>query len=819
MASKSSSRNLLSVEFLDDDVFGSGTGSLTENIAFPFRTRLSFGPLIKHLTALRNDPNTPGVTASAAYRLLDLVDRVPTLLHPMDHSEQREEHRKEIVELMTIVFPSASQDLVYRAAMVPFVFDIAYATPPFSRYLLPALRDSAEPGGLRINLDHETVTNGRILRAYLIIARRLYGMQVNFDYPLIFTAPDTTLGLDRHFQMEFDPKFVEIVTSGAVPRLSSEEKADLRRNLTDIEKWKTLLPPDRFSFEGFSIATATDVTNQTVISRLKRLLVERGSIVSDRIFKRIQELLRTLLQAPDINAGIAAIEGESIYLLRCGQRIDHGCIMADSAHYQTSDFEGSLYETAVKEKRLIVVEDLAALPHRSPAEEGLLNAGICCLAIAPLFCGEKLAGTLELSSPTASAFDSVSALKLRETLPLFAIAIRQSIEDFNTKVQTVIKEKCTAIHPSVEWKFRSAAQYYLEKADVSPGEDMEPIVFDNVYPLFGVSDIRSSSIQRNAAIQSDLTTHLDLAQDVVSSANRLRPLPVFDEVIYRAEKLRNRIEKELDSSDEFTVLEFIRNEVESLFQHVRGFGPEVELCLKKYEEALESSLGTVYRKRKAFEQSVAKINETISTCLETAQIGAQEMFPHYFERHRTDGIEHAIYIGASIADGRPFDRLYLRNLRLWQLIVMCRIARQTDALRSGLDPVLETAHLILVQGNPLTLRFRLDEKRFDVEGAYDIRYEIMKKRIDKATFNDGAERLTQPGRIAIVYSHTSEAAEYRNYIDFLISRSMLDSNIEDLEIDPLQGLQGLRALRVKVNLATDSLPDLADISDLATAAL
>ena len=764
MASKSSSRNLLSVEFLDDDVFGSGTGSLTENIAFPFRTRLSSGPLIKHLTALRNDPNTPGVTASAACRLLDLVDRVPTLLHPMDHSEQREEHRKEIVELMTIVFPSASQDLVYRAAMVPFVFDIAYATPPFSRHLLPALRDSAEPGGLRINLDHETVTNGRILRAYLIIARRLYGMQVNFDYPLIFTAPD------------------------------------------------------RFSFEGFSIATATDVTNQTVISRLKRLLVERGSIVSDRIFKRIQELLRTLLQAPDINAGIAAIEGESIYLLRCGQRIDHGCIMADSAHYQTSDFEGSLYETAVKEKRLIVVEDLAALPHRSPAEEGLLNAGICCLAIAPLFCGEKLAGTLELSSPTASAFDSVSALKLRETLPLFAIAIRQSIEDFNTKVQTVIKEKCTAIHPSVEWKFRSAARYYLEKADVSPGEDVEPIVFDNVYPLFGVSDIRSSSIQRNAAIQSDLTTHLDLAQDVVASANRLRPLSVFDEVIYRAEKLRNRIEKELDSSDEFTVLEFIRNEVESLFDHVRGFGPEVELCLKKYEEALESSLGTVYRKRKAFEQSVAKINETISTCLETAQIGAQEMFPHYFERHRTDGIEHAIYIGASIADGRPFDRLYLRNLRLWQLIVMCRIARQTDALRSELDPVLETAHLILVQGNPLTLRFRLDEKRFDVEGAYDIRYEIMKKRIDKATFNDGAERLTQPGRIAIVYSHTSEASEYRDYIDFLISRGMLDSNIEDLEIDPLQGLQGLRSLRVKVNLAMDSLPDLADISDLATAA-
>ena len=45
---------------------------------------------------------------------------------------------------------------------------------------------------------------------------------------------------------------------------------------------------------------------------------------------------------------------------------------------------------------------------------------------------------------------------------------------------------------------------------------------------------------------------------------------------------------------------------------------------------------------------------------------------------------------------------------------------------------LETTHLILVQHAPLSIRFRFDEKRFDVDGAYDIRYEIVKKRIDKA---------------------------------------------------------------------------------------
>ena len=47
---------------------------------------------------------------------------------------------------------------------------------------------------------------------------------------------------------------------------------------------------------------------------------------------------------------------------------------------------------------------------------------------------------------------------------------------------------------------------------------------------------------------------------------------------------------------------------------------------------------------------------------------------------------------------------------------------------------LEVAHLILVQHMPMAIRFRFDEKRFDIDGAYNMRYEIVKKRIDKALY-------------------------------------------------------------------------------------
>jgi hypothetical protein len=159
-----------------------------------------------------------------------------------------------------------------------------------------------------------------------------------------------------------------------------------------------------------------------------------------------------------------------------------------------------------------------------------------------------------------------------------------------------------------------------------------------------------------------------------------------------------------------------------------------------------------------------------------------------------------MYIGAALVENRKFDILYLHNLRLWQLMTVCGIARKCEQLKPNLPEPLETAHLILVQNTPLSIRFRLDEKQFDVDGAYNIRYEIMKKRIDKAKIKNSGERLTQPGKIAIVYSQARESMEYRRYIDYLRASGHLTGEVEEAELEALQGVQGLRALRVKVNL-------------------
>jgi hypothetical protein len=61
------------------------------------------------------------------------------------------------------------------------------------------------------------------------------------------------------------------------------------------------------------------------------------------------------------------------------------------------------------------------------------------------------------------------------------------------------------------------------------------------------------------------------------------------------------------------------------------------------------------------------INKTIIDYLDEAKNELQESYPYYFEKFRTDGVEYDIYIGQSMRPDIPFDVLYLKNLRLWQL--------------------------------------------------------------------------------------------------------------------------------------------------------
>jgi hypothetical protein len=124
-------------------------------------------------------------------------------------------------------------------------------------------------------------------------------------------------------------------------------------------------------------------------------------------------------------------------------------------------------------------------------------------------------------------------------------------------------------------------------------------------------------------------------------------------------------------------------------------------------------------------------------------------------------------------------------------------------LKPSLPYELDVTSLILVFSSPISIRFRMDEKRFDVDGTYNARYEVVKKRIDKSNIKGTQERITEKGKITIVYSQKQEEAEYKRYIQFLQHKNMLGNIIENFEVEDLQGVTGLKALRVTVLYNTE----------------
>ena len=100
--------------------------------------------------------------------------------------------------------------------------------------------------------------------------------------------------------------------------------------------------------------------------------------------------------------------------------------------------------------------------------------------------------------------------------------------------------------------------------------------------------------------------------------------------------------------------------------------------------------------------------------------------------------------------------------------------------------------------SPLTIRFRMDEKLFDVDGSYNARYEVVKKRIDKSHIKNSEERITQENKITIVYAQNSEKVEYMKYLKYLIAKGLLEEEIEKFDVEELQSISGLKALRVTI---------------------
>ncbi len=763
----------------------------------PFPVTLSLDPLLEYWRSAIRPEMRPLARDVFAY-----VEKHPELSGPIPDQSILDPHESFLDLIMLPLFPIVFSETDPAAALIPFEYRSFYSTQAYERLFT---QESGMLSG-RVNLDLRTLTYGKLISAYLHVIRSIYKLEVPFEYPVIFTTQDAATGLDLHYKIHTDLRFVRIRAHDDVPALDDGTLRELLANFTDLSRWMEVIPPEIFEFYGFTVMRANDVTDEQVIGLLERDLVDEESLVGRTTFPDVEHHVRTLLRMPGVELGLATIDGNEFYLLNEPSQPLADTFFAHSTRHDLSALEGSLFQRTLENRTIQTVEDLGAMADRSPIEEELYRWGVRCIIAAPLYAYSDRVGVLYLWSQVPRSLSALNVMKLLEVLPIFAAAVKRVREEMRNRVQSVIMGKYTAIHPSVEWRFREAARSMIQRQERGDSSDVEPIVFEEVYPLYAATDIRGSSDHRNEAVRQDLLDHLDLAEEILMAAQEEEPLTIFYHLLARIARYKKSLAAGFSSSDEATTRDFLQRDLEPILLNLRGVGKRLNENVRLYQAAIDPEDGTLYQRSRAYESSVSALNQSISDYLDEEQRKMQSVLPHYFEKRQTDGVDFSIYVGASLLKDAHFDPLDVNVLRLWQVMVMCGIARRVRPLKRQLDVPLEMTHLIIVQNAPIDIRYRFDETRFDVDGPHHVRFEIMKQRVEKANVKDRSERLTQPHRIAIVYSQEREASEYAGYIAYLREHGFIDGDVEDLDLDDLPGMTGLRALRVHVAVDEASGP-------------
>jgi hypothetical protein len=169
-----------------------------------FRTILSIDPLLDFWRE-KVAPKCPHM--AEMFRVFEKkIQDIPALKGDIDHPEDLPGTHDILSPLMSVAFPSSTWDTEISAAFTPFQHQVIYGTPAYHELLFDG---SGKIAG-RLKGQDNTLDFQRVVRAYALILKRLYGIEQGIDSPLIRIVTDPITGLERHFQITPDFQFVQV---------------------------------------------------------------------------------------------------------------------------------------------------------------------------------------------------------------------------------------------------------------------------------------------------------------------------------------------------------------------------------------------------------------------------------------------------------------------------------------------------------------------------------------------------------------------------------------------------------------------------------
>jgi hypothetical protein len=764
----------------------------TREWELPLKLKVSFKPIFNYLEIVSKDENH--YLNLSAKKMLEDYEAYPELREGFEDLSLLNKYNGQIDKLLDFLFPDLLQTNEIKAASIPFEF-IAFK---LSKRFENIVADAGEDYEFNVrNYEDDKV----FILACIFILAFAYDTLIDFRRPFYYDIPDKN-GIIKSYRSMYNGDFFSVTPLKNAPKITREDIELLMDNFDNIELWHEKFPPNSYLFQGFGIMNLFDVSADQSISQIKEDLLR----IDENAFSKLEESISKLFNSQTIKLGFSTYNIINKKITFDNLKPEKSFIKHEGCSNDCSEyFCNGILKKVFKENEILAISNIETYGKQTGNNkfyQSFKDQLIESFILVPLQLKEDIMGVLELVSTQKFELNSINSYKLKDVIPVFKIAVDRYMEEYENKLESIIQENYTSLHPAVKWRFFDEVEEYMHDLENNPNAELnlKDIVFENVVPLYGQTDIKGSSNARNEAIQHDLVKQLKLASKVIEKAKEKYNLPIYKDLVFRIKECLQNIRKGLNSGDETTLTDFLKHDIYPAFNHLKELDSSFNEVVNEYMSHIDPNLHVVYEKRKNYENSVNELNRVLANFIDMKQDEAQAMFPHYFERYKTDGIDYNMYIGQSLVKNQVYNDIYLENLRLWQLQMMCEMENIVFNLKPNLKHLLEVSSLILIHSNPLAIKFRMDEKRFDVDGAYNIRYEIIKKRIDKALIKGTNERLTIPGKIAIVYSQQKDVQEYLKYINFLQSNNLLMSEpVEYLDLEDLQGISGLKALRISVN--------------------
>ncbi|OAB77355.1 cell surface protein [Cochleicola gelatinilyticus] len=758
---------------------------------FPLDIVVSFNKLFGLYRAHLKSDNP--VLVSRAEAMLTIAEKYPILSEGLKTRKDIDQYREQIDIILEDVFSSVLSSNEIKIASLPYNEYIFKASARYNKIIAAAGKD------FQLELNNFSEDEYFVLGCSIILGI-YYGKIIDFKRPFYYSIPDEN-GINKSYRVLYNADFVEVEKTSKAIDITEEDIDELLENFDNVALWKEKFPPGSWIFKGFVIANMFDVTMDVSLSDFKANLLRR-EVHGGTLNKEFERIFRAIFNLPELRIGFSDFNSEDETFERMLYKdIDSFILKGQRSQHTKDALCDASYYTLFKQHDFYCITDTERYHKLYPKNilyKKLLDQGVRSAILASIVENEEVVGVLELVSPNANELNTINANKLKDVMPYLEDSVIRSKERLDNDLELIIQEECTAIHSSVHWKFRKEAKRYLNSIANNNPSFFREIVFDDVYPLYGQIDIKGSSEARNVATVKDLILQLEHIQTIVKSIFQVEGFPIYEQLEFRVEKYLKELNEDFQVDSERQVLKFLNTEIIPLFKHLSKKSETLKGLIDEYNEKVDNQSGFIYQHRKDYDESVMLINKRMASILDRKQVDAQAMYPHYFERFKTDGVEHNLYIGESITKKKSFHKIYLYNLRLWQLQAMCEMENSYYKLKERLAIPLDVASMILAFNSPLSLRFRMDEKRFDVDGTYNARYEVVKKRVDKANIKGTDERVTQAGKISIIYSQKEDEKEYLKYISFLQSKKQLLDDEEIVELEDLQGVTGLKAIRVSV---------------------